>query len=470
MAQDRRPGENKADFFPFSVWYSGGKARAPMVTEITPGSREEWRRDLQQIKDLGFNTVRTWVEWGRSEPKPGEYNFDNLHLLFELAEEVGLRVFIQVYVDSAPDWVGRHHPHARFVTQSGHVVEPQSAPGYCTDNHEIADLVYGFYSEVARVASQYPHFYGWDLWSEPHVINWAIIDYVPNAQFCYCEGTQARFREWLAEKYGSLGALNRAWHRGFEQWDEVEPPRFATILTYSDYTDWKTFIRDRLARDLRLRDRAVRDGGSDHVTTSHAAVSGITQSPRNGTGSPDDFYMADQVDFYGTSIYPKHNRPAAHWPYWRIMSMMEFQRSANLRNGGWYLGELQAGSGTIGLWLSEPVTPEDHRVWAWSAIAYGARGINMYAYYPMSSGYESGGYGLINLDGTLTERAVHAGQIAQVVDRNQELLIESRPVASKVGIVYNRLTQLVGGQRGGGDDYHDHLVGYYRVLAEHNVP
>ena len=50
-------------FFPFSVWYSGGKARAPMLSEITTDSEEEWRADLQQIKDLGFNTVRTWVEW-----------------------------------------------------------------------------------------------------------------------------------------------------------------------------------------------------------------------------------------------------------------------------------------------------------------------------------------------------------------------------------------------------------------------
>ncbi len=469
-AQERIEGENRTDFFPFSVWYSGGKARAPMVSEPTPVSVEQWRNDLRQIKELGFNTVRTWVEWGRSEPEPGVYNFRGLETLFELAEEVGLKVFIQVYVDSAPDWVGKMHPHTRFVTQSGHAVTPQSAPGYCTDNPEIAELVHGFYSEVARVASKYPHFYGWDLWSEPHVINWAAIDYVPNVQFCYCEGTQARFREWLASKYGSLDALNTAWHRGFDEWDEVEPPRFSTILTYTDYTDWKTFIRDRLARDLGDRDRAIRAGGSNHVTTSHAAVSAITQSPRSGAGSPDDFFMADHVDYYGTSIYPKHNRPAAHWPYWRIMSMMEFQRSANIHKGGWYVGELQAGPGTIGLWLSEPVTPEDHRLWAWSAIAFGAKGINMYAYYPMSSGYESGGYGLINLDGTLTERSRRAGEIAQVVDRNQKLLVDSRPVPAKVGIVYNRLTQLVGGPRGGGDNYHDHLVGYYRVLAENNVP
>lgn len=49
-----------------SVWYNGGKARAPMLSPITPNSREEWRRDLQQIKSLGFNTVRGWVDWSHN--------------------------------------------------------------------------------------------------------------------------------------------------------------------------------------------------------------------------------------------------------------------------------------------------------------------------------------------------------------------------------------------------------------------
>ncbi len=32
-------------------------------------------------------------------------------------------------------------------------------------------------------------------------------------QFCYCPSTQARFREWLKKKYGTLEALNKAWYR-----------------------------------------------------------------------------------------------------------------------------------------------------------------------------------------------------------------------------------------------------------------
>jgi beta-galactosidase len=470
--ENRRP-VHEPDFFPFSVWYSGGKARAPMLSELTPASREEWRRDLQQIKDLGFNTVRTWVEWAHSEPRRGEYQLDNLRLLFELAEEVGLRVFIQMYVDSAPDWVGKAYPHTHFVAQDGTAIRSQAAPGYCTDNQEIRELVHEFYSQVARVASEYANFYGWDLWSEPHVINWANIDYIQNAQFCYCHATQARFRAWLRRKYGSLDALNRAWYRGFETWEDVEAPRFSTILSYTDYIDWKTFIYDRLAEDLGARYDAVRLGGSTHVVTSHAAISSILTSPHLGEGATDDFLMAERVDFYGVSIYPKHNRPETHWPHWRLMTILDFQRSANRMNRGWYIGEMQAGDGSIALLQSDPVTEADQRIWAWSSIAKGARAINVYAYYPMSSGYESGGYGLIELDGTVTERAVSTGAIARVVDANQALFLAAQPVPSRVAIVYNPLSQMVGGAQRRGDwpqAKQNSLIGYYRVLAENNIP
>ena len=77
----------KPDFLPVSVWYSGGQARAPMLSEITADSEDEWRRDLAQIKELGFNTVRTWVEWTHCEPTFGDYHFENLQLLCRLAQE-----------------------------------------------------------------------------------------------------------------------------------------------------------------------------------------------------------------------------------------------------------------------------------------------------------------------------------------------------------------------------------------------
>lgn len=459
------------DFFPVSVWYSGGKARAPMLSEITPNSRAEWKKDLQQIKSLGFNTVRTWVEWAHCEPRPGEYHFENLKLLCELAQEVGLKVIIQMYVDSAPDWVGKKFPDGLFETQSGDKVHSQAAPGFCTDHVGVREAVLNFYTETAKVAVQYPNFHGWDLWSEPHIVNWAYINYVPNVQFCFCPHTQAKFRDWLQQKYRTLEKLNHVWYRNFESWGEVHPPRFGTILSYTDFIDWKNFIYEKLAGDLRLRYEAVRRADKTHVITSHAAVPSIFYSPFNGYGATDDFLMAEQVDYYGTSLYPKHNHPARHWELWKFQVAVDFSRSANLKNGGFYVGELQAGKGTIGLQIGDPITPEDHRLWIWSAVARGAKAINIYAYYPMSSGYESGGYGLINLDGSVTERAKHAGQIARLIDQHHQLFLESKPVPAQVAIVYNPLAQMVGGeQRGDFDGHQNSLIGYYRFFTEHNIP
>jgi len=463
---------SKPDFIPVSTWYSGGKARAPMLSEITENSEEEWEKDLLQIKNLGFNTVRTWVEWAHCEPKKGKYNFANLKLLADLSQEIGLRFIIQLYVDSAPDWVGKKYPDGMYEAQNGTKVKSQAAPGFCSDHPGVRESVQNFITETAKIASQYSNFHGWDLWSEPHIVNWAYINYVPNVQFCFCENTKSKFRDWLKSKYENLENLNKAWYRNFEKWQEVEPPRFGTILSYTDFIDWKNFIYEKLANDLGMRYAAVRRADKTHVITSHAAVPSIFYTPYNGYGATDDFLMADNVDFYGTSLYPKHNHPSRHWEPWKFMIAVDFSRSANWKNKGIYVGELQAGKGTIGLNIGNPITPGDHRIWMWSAIAKGAKAINVYAYYPMSSGYESGGYGLINLDGSLTERAIAAGKTAQIITDNKDLFLNFNPVKSEIAILYNPLAQMVGGeQRHTSWDMHQlSLFGYYRIFAENNIP
>lgn len=459
------------DFLPFSVWYAGGKARAPTLEPLDGASRLRWKRDLEQIRSLGFNTVRTWVEWTAGEPRPGEYHFEQLELLAELAAEVGLRFMVQVYVDSAPDWVGDRHPGARFVAQSGEAIRSQSAPGYCFDHPEIRKKVLDFYRAAARAATRHDNFAGWDLWSEPHIINWAIIDFIPHATFCYCSNSQDRFRRWLREKYGSLAELNSAWRRSFTEWRQVEPPRFGTILSYTDFIDWRRFIQEKLAADLGARAAAVREVDPEKVVTSHAAVPCLFTSPLWGVGAPDDWLMASQVDFWGTSIYPKHSYPDRHWTLLRRSILMDFARSAGRANSGFYVGELQAGMGIRGTVVGDPVTPLDHRQWVWSLIARGARAINVYAYYPMNSGYEAGGYGLVNLDGTLTERSRRLGRIAATVDRNRGLFLNARPPAAEVALIYNPLSYFVGGYQQTGDTgiVRESLTGYYRALWENQI-
>lgn len=446
-----------------------------MMSPLGASSAAEWGHDLDQIKATGFNTVKCWVDWATAEPKPGVFNFDNLDLLMKLAGERGLRVIVQIYTDSAPDWVGVRYPDGRFVDRSGAVINSQSAPGYCIDHAGVRAEIVKFLEALSRNANQHPALYGWDVWSEPHVINWADFPYLPDAEFCFCASSQARFRQWLREKYKTLDALNAAWYRRFTNWDEVEPPRFSTILSYADYMDWRAFIDDKLAGDLKTRVDAIRSGDSTHPITSHAAAPGLFTSPADGYGEPDDWKMSASADFFGTSLYPKHAESTRPWPDLMLAAGLDFTRSAGHAFGkGFWIGELQAGQGATGMRIVEPVTAHDEEYWMWQVIAHGAREIAIYAWYPMSSGFESNGYGLVNLDGTLTERARAAGRTAQAIEGNAASLNEAQPAPAQVAILYDRLSYLVGGSQSSlsnlGNAERDSLEGTYRAFFEKQIP
>ena len=469
------------DFFPMSVWYGGGKARAPMLERDPLTKVDLWRADLVQIKQLGFNTVRCWIDWASGEPEEGRYRFETIEVILKLAEEQGLKVVVQVYMDSAPAWVGRKYPDSLFVSSNGAVIHPESSPGYCRDNEGVRAAELKFYTALAHAAKKSSAFVGWDLWSEPHVINWATPTFIDNPEFCFCKYTVARFRNWIKKRYGTLEALNSAWYRHFNSWDEVEPNRLSTILSYTDFIDWKSFIADKLGEDLKDRYDAVKHVDPLTVATSHAAGIGLFSSPLWWEGQSDDWTMTAQVDYYGTSFYPKHSSFVDRDVEWRG-ALLDFTRSFGYADGGrgFWIGELQAGFGTIALNVSPTVTPADLRIWTWSALARGAKAINYYAWYPMSTGYESGGFGMIQLDGTLTERSKVAGAVARVVDANQKSFLAARPPKAEVAIVYNPLSHFVGGRQretsyGGAQGEvnsieRDSMLGIYRALFPSNVP
>ena len=461
-----------SSFYPVSVWYSGGKARAPMLEDVNGESARLWKEDLLKIKGLGFNTVRTWVEWNVGEPRQGEYHLENLDLLLRLADEVGLKVIVQVYVDSAPEWVGAKYPEGRYAAQDGLAIPSQAAPGFCFDNKNVRKAVLAFFQEVVWHTAKASAFYAWDLWSEPAALNWARVGYKSEPTFCYCPASMERFRQWLQSKYGTLDKLNVAWHRTFTEWEQVEPPRYGTILTYTDFMDWRVYYGYKLAEDLKMRNDAVKAIDTTHVTTSHAPnPSPMDRTLADPYDPTDDFLMKDSVDYFGTSFYPKLIAAEHNWKIERRVLAMDL--TASMTDGrGFYVGELQSGFGVHGTTIGSEVTPSDLELWTWGMVSRGARAINYYAFYPMNAGYESGGYGMIQLDGTLTERSRRAGDTARKIAANADLLLQGEPKLAEAAIVFSPLVPLLGGydEENARNAMHKALAGYHRMFFERNLP
>src|SRR4051812_32230325 len=136
------PQRTSEPFVPIGVWYGGGTARAPMVVREPGKERDAWKRDLATIKSLGFNSVKTWVDWASAEPERGRYRFDALEQLMSLADDAGLKVIVQIYTDAAPEWLGKRYPDSSFVTEQGTKIGSQASPGYCLDHAGVrADMV-----------------------------------------------------------------------------------------------------------------------------------------------------------------------------------------------------------------------------------------------------------------------------------------------------------------------------------------
>ncbi len=139
---------------------------------------------------------------------------------------------------------------------------------------------------------------------------------------------------------------------------------------------------------------------------------------------------------------------------------------------GFYVGELQSGFGVHGTIVGSPVTPSDLQLWAWGLVSRGARAINYYAFYPMNAGYESGGYGMINMDGTLTERSRQAGETASCIARNADLLLQAHPERAEAAVIFNPVVPLLGGydEQGSRTAIHQAIAGYHRMFFERNLP
>src|SRR5690348_7913221 len=213
---------------------------------------QDWERDHRTAAQMGVNIFRHWFMWASIENSPGKYDWRDYDRMVELEGQNRIKVVIAEIVNGAPEWMWDKYPHARHIDSSGAETYPSvgassatsSAP-LCLDNDDVLGQAGKFLTAMVERYRDNPAMLGYDVWNEGAV------------QECYCPATQAKFREWLKAKYGTIEALGRAWHRySFGDWESVHPPH--NTGGYPDSLDWLAFRRDDAIRLLRWRIQLIR--------------------------------------------------------------------------------------------------------------------------------------------------------------------------------------------------------------------
>jgi beta-galactosidase len=406
--------------------------------------------DLPILRRLGFNLIKIQEHWSHDEPREGEYDFERVERLVARAGELGLGVYLGLTMEQAPAWLWRKFPDCRLVYANGmphndptqYCLPVDGKPGPCWDHPGARAAGERFVGALARRLGRFENIWTWNTWQE--------IGFWHNdggaLGFCYCPHTLAAFRAWLRERYGSLAALNATWRSAYGEWSEVEPPRRAPFNP--PFIDWRYFMDDvYLTRALEWKTAALRanDPGNRPVF-SHVG------SPTIGAGA--EWRWARAGDFFGTSNYPawasyhQWDDRASQTHDWHGCALLEIWqalmlrgdivRSAAGRGRTFWGAEFQGGPISTHLHLGRLPDTADIQRWMLAGLAAGMHGISFWNHRAEISWQECNGFGLLDPEGTTSERIEAAARLGQAINARPAVFARGEPPRAEVALLVNQ--------------------------------
>jgi beta-galactosidase len=285
--------------------------------------RDKWDDILEKVKGMGFTTISIYIPWEVHEVRRGEFDFagnKDIDAFLTLIEEKQLDIVVRPgpQINSELTWFGyplRILADPELQARNGQgtpavltqAPRPIPAVSYAVDR--FFDETALWYDAICPILAK--HAYPQGRLVAAQVDNEMAFFFHVNAYASdYHPAAIARYRAYLRECYGSIGALNAAYGSSFAGFDEVEPPRRWAATSRNEipfYTDWIAY-RERYLIDsmARLADM-MRARGLDGIPLFHnyphplgpgGAVSGFT-TPFNLMG------LEEKLDFVGFDIYSR---------------------------------------------------------------------------------------------------------------------------------------------------------------------
>lgn len=431
-----------------------------------------WRDDLARMRDVGLNTVQFWIVWAWVEPSPGDFRFDDYDQLMELAEGVGLGVVLSTIAAVQPLWIHDQVPHCHLIDHRGRTCYPQPrgechfglTPGGCTDHPEVWRHMARFLETTGQRYAGRDVLRGYDIWNE---LRWNVD---AGGLTCFCEHTLKAFRDWLAEQFGDLGGLNRAWQRRYTDWSQVMPGR-THGRPYTELMAFQYFLTVRHQRHARDRYQIIKPHAGDRPVVLHGAWPApwwVGSNEDHALNRGNDWLYSADVDGIGTSAFPlAHGIDEADL----TLRLESVRSSAAMHGKRAWLSELTGGRLGMGFLRYEPVAADVQQTWIWRAIAGGCETVLFWCWRDEVFGPEAGGYGFIGRDGFAPQRIEAMKRTTQVAADHEAALDAYRPLAAEVGLLFSPQNYFLHwAQSAQAQRMIDALTGYGRALVRQNVP
>lgn len=410
------------------------------------------------MKAMGLNTIKIWAQWRWNNPKEGEYYFDDLTEIMDVAHKYGIRVVINTIFDVAPAWLFVKHPDCCMVTQDGRVLVPQvvghrqigGAPGPCFHHDEAMKHSLAFLEAVVRQFKDHPALECWDLWNEPELTCSFARTPVQENIVCYCDSSTQAFKTWLQQKYKSIDNLNRYWNRNYNNWTEVEIPRQPS--TFRDLIDWRMFFVETITDEMRKRAEIVKLLDKNHPVMCHTVPMPVFNLVTCGS---DDWELAEHCDIFGNSV---GSSPMA----------ADLLKSA--ATGKMIINaEIHALPGNTFDW-PEPVSFEEMKTHILTPLAHGVKGFLFWQYRPESLGLESPAWGLTDREGNITPWYESAVKLNERLQQYSDLILKAEPISPEIGILHIPENSIFQWAITNDTELHDQSVqGIYDALYNQNM-
>jgi beta-galactosidase len=400
----------------------------------------QWEKDAARMAALGLTWVRIGeFAWSQMEPEPGRLDFDWLDRAIATLGVHGLKVVLGTPTATPPRWMADRHPDMFALDKDGRPRGFGSRRHYCFSHQ-------GYRAECARIVTLLAQRHG----RNPHVAAWQTDnEYACHATtLSYSNAARAAFQDWLAQKYQSPDALNRAWGNVFwsmeyRDFREVGLPNLTvTEPNPSHVMDFRRFASDEVVSFNRLQTDIIRRHSSYPI--AHNYMGAVTEFDHYAVGADLDIASWDSypLGFLSDRIPadPEHKRrflrqgdpdfQAFHHDLYRTVGA---RRSGGQAAGGrWWIMEQQPGPVNWAPYNPDPL-PGMARLWAWEAFAHGAEAVCYFRWRQAPFAQEQMHAGLLRPDSAPAQAFAEAGQVANELAE----MPEAGTARADVGLIFD---------------------------------